>query len=86
MCILASTIGCNAMRQFKVYVDVCLNVGVKPREIREVIYQTVPYVGFSKGSRIAAEFDVTDKLREGENFLAVKVLKGFSTLRAVRTS
>jgi 4-carboxymuconolactone decarboxylase len=36
------------MRQFKVYVDVCLNVGVKPREIREVIYQTVPYVGFSK--------------------------------------
>ena len=32
MCILASTIGCNAMRQFKVYVDVCLNVGVKPRE------------------------------------------------------
>lgn len=48
MCILASTIGCNAMREFKVYVDVCLNVGVKPREIREVIYQTVPYVGFSK--------------------------------------
>lgn len=48
MCILASTIGCNAMRQFKVYVDVCLNVGIKPREIREVIYQTVPYVGFSK--------------------------------------
>ena len=31
------------------------------------------YVGFSKGSRIAAEFDVTDKLREGENLLAVKV-------------
>ena len=48
MCILASTIGCNAMREFKVYVDVCLNVGIKPREIREVIYQTVPYVGFSK--------------------------------------
>ncbi|MBQ0048103.1 MAG: carboxymuconolactone decarboxylase family protein [Prevotellaceae bacterium] len=48
MCILASTIGCNAMREFRVYVDVCLNVGVKPREIREVVYQTVPYVGFSK--------------------------------------
>ena len=48
MCILASTIGCNAMRQFKAYVDVCLNVGIKPREIREVVYQTVPYVGFSK--------------------------------------
>lgn len=48
MCILASTIGCNAMREFKVYVDACLNVGIKPREIREVIYQAVPYVGFSK--------------------------------------
>ena len=31
------------------------------------------YVGFSKGSRIAAEFDVTDRLRDGENLLAVKV-------------
>lgn len=48
MCILASTIGCNAMREFKAYVDVCLNVGIKPREVREVIYQSVPYVGFSK--------------------------------------
>lgn len=31
------------------------------------------YAGFSKGSRIAAEFDVTALLREGENLLAVKV-------------
>ena len=31
------------------------------------------YVGFSKGSRIAAEFDVTDLVRDGENLLAVKV-------------
>lgn len=31
------------------------------------------YIGFSKGSRIPAEFDVTDALREGGNLLAVKV-------------
>ncbi len=31
------------------------------------------YVGFSKGSRLAAEFDVTNILRDGENLLAVKV-------------
>ena len=31
------------------------------------------YVGFSKGSRIPAEFDVTDTLLEGENVLSVKV-------------
>ena len=30
-------------------------------------------VGFSKGSRIPAEFDVTDLICEGENLLAVKV-------------
>ena len=30
-------------------------------------------VGFSKGSRIPAEFDVTDFVKEGENVLAVKV-------------
>ena len=31
------------------------------------------YVGFSKGSRIPAEFEVTDLLKDGENLLAVKV-------------
>ncbi|MBR5618402.1 MAG: hypothetical protein IKW76_01560 [Clostridia bacterium] len=31
------------------------------------------YIGFSKGSRIPAEFDVTGVLRDGENLLAVKV-------------
>ena len=47
MCILASTIGCNAIKEFKQYVDACLNVGVKPREIREIVYQAFPYVGIS---------------------------------------
>ncbi|MCR5040579.1 MAG: DUF4981 domain-containing protein [Clostridia bacterium] len=31
------------------------------------------YIGFSKGSRIPSEFDVTDALADGENVLAVKV-------------
>lgn len=31
------------------------------------------YVGFSKGSRLSAEFDITEYLREGENILAVQV-------------
>ncbi len=33
------------------------------------------FVGFSKGSRMPAEFDVTDHLRPGENLLAVRVLQ-----------
>ncbi len=32
-------------------------------------------VGFSKGSRLPAEFDITDHLREGENVLAAKVIR-----------
>ena len=48
MCILASTIGCNAINEFRMYVDACLNVGVKPREIREIVYQAYPFVGASQ--------------------------------------
>ena len=33
------------------------------------------FVGYSQGSRLSAEFDVTDCLRSGENLLAVKVYK-----------
>lgn len=37
------------------------------------VYLNGEYVGFSKGSRIPAEFDVTALVREGENLLCVKV-------------
>lgn len=48
MCILASTIGCNSINEFRQYVDACLNVGIKPREIREILYQAYPYLGVSQ--------------------------------------
>lgn len=48
MCILASTMGCNALTEFRMYVDAALNVGVKPREVREIVYQAVPFLGFSR--------------------------------------
>ena len=37
------------------------------------VYLNGQYVGFSKGSRVPAEFDVTELIREGDNLLAVKV-------------
>ena len=37
------------------------------------VYLNGEYVGFSKGSRLPCEFDVTEKLLEGENLLCVKV-------------
>ncbi len=37
------------------------------------VYLNGEYVGFSKGSRIASEFDISNYLEDGENILTVKV-------------
>ena len=37
------------------------------------VYLNGTYVGFSKGSRLPAEYDVTELLQDGENLLCVKV-------------
>ena len=37
------------------------------------VYLNEEMIGFSKGSRLPAEFDVTDHIKSGENLLAVKV-------------
>jgi len=37
------------------------------------VYLNGVYVGFSKGSRLPSEFDVTELIRDGENLLCVKV-------------
>ena len=37
------------------------------------VYINGEFAGFSKGSRLPAEFDITDYLSEGENLIAVKV-------------
>ncbi len=33
------------------------------------------YVGMSKGSRLPSEFDITDLLNDGENFISIKVIQ-----------
>lgn len=46
--IMASAIGSQALTEYKMFVDAALNAGVTPVEIKEVLYQAVPYVGISK--------------------------------------
>lgn len=46
--IMASTIGSQALTEYKMFVNAALNVNVSPIEIKEVLYQAVPYVGISK--------------------------------------
>ena len=48
MMILGSTIACQAQGEYKMMVNAALNVGITPVEVKEILYQSVPYVGISK--------------------------------------
>jgi 4-carboxymuconolactone decarboxylase len=48
MVILASMIACQALGEYKVMLGGALNVGVTPVEVKEIVYQAVPYVGMAK--------------------------------------
>ncbi|MCD7898359.1 MAG: carboxymuconolactone decarboxylase family protein [Bacteroides sp.] len=50
MMIMASTIGSNAPAQYKKMVNAALNIGVTPVQVKEILYQAVPYTGMSKVS------------------------------------
>jgi 4-carboxymuconolactone decarboxylase len=45
---LAALIGSGALREYRVMVGAALTVGVTPVEIKEIVYQAVPYVGMGK--------------------------------------
>jgi 4-carboxymuconolactone decarboxylase len=45
---LASMIASQALREYRVMVGAALTVGVTPIEIKEIVYQAVPYVGMAK--------------------------------------
>lgn len=48
MMIMASAIGSNAVTEFKMMAHAALKEGVTPVEVKEIVYQAVPYVGMSK--------------------------------------
>lgn len=48
MMILASTIASQALSEYKIMVGAALNIGLTPIEIKEILYQSVPYVGIAK--------------------------------------
>jgi 4-carboxymuconolactone decarboxylase len=48
MVILASTLGSQALSEYRVMLGAALNVGVTPVEAKELLYQAVPYVGIAK--------------------------------------
>src|SRR5208283_4939476 len=58
MIILGSMIASQALGEYKVMLGGALNVGVTPIEVKEIVYQAVPYVG------IAKVFDFIDATNE----------------------
>ena len=48
MVILAATIATQTPKRYETFVKAALNVGVTPIEIKEILYQAVPYVGILK--------------------------------------
>ncbi len=45
---LAAIIACQAVNEYRVMLGAALNVGVTPIEAKEILYQSVPYVGMAK--------------------------------------
>jgi len=45
---LASLIACQALSEYRVMLGAALTVGVTPIEVKEIVYQAVPYVGMGK--------------------------------------
>jgi 4-carboxymuconolactone decarboxylase len=45
---LASMIACQALREYRAMLGAALTVGVTPVEVKEIVYQAVPYVGMAK--------------------------------------
>jgi 4-carboxymuconolactone decarboxylase len=45
---LAAIIACQAVSEYRVMLGTALHVGVTPVEIKEIVYQAVPYVGMAK--------------------------------------
>lgn len=45
---LAAMIASQALREYRVMVGAALSAGVTPIEIKEIVYQAVPYVGMAK--------------------------------------
>lgn len=48
MLILAAIIGSQAVNEYKIMVGATLNVGITPIEIKEILYQSVSYVGMAR--------------------------------------
>ena len=48
ICYLATLLGCQGIDEYRAILPAALNMGVKPVEVKEVVYQSVAYLGFGR--------------------------------------
>ncbi len=60
---LAALIASQALGEYRVMLGAALDVGVSPVEVKEILYQAVPYVGMGKVFELLHA--TNDVLREG---------------------
>ena len=48
MAILATLLGCQGIDEFRIMLPAALNVGLKPNEVKEIVYQAVDYLGIGR--------------------------------------
>jgi 4-carboxymuconolactone decarboxylase len=78
MVILASLIAQQTLSEYRIMLGGALNVGVTPIEVKEIVYQSVPYVGIAKA------FDFIHVTNEALESRGVKLpLEGQSTTTPV---
>ena len=50
MLTLGALIAAQGMGEYKVMLKAALNIGVKPHEAQEILYQSTPYIGMAKAA------------------------------------
>lgn len=80
MVILACTIASQTPKRYEVFVKAALNVGVTPIEIKEILYQSIPYVGVLK---VLDLLEPTNKIFE-ERGIKLPLEKQGTTTRETR--
>ena len=48
ICYLATLLGCQGIDEYRAILPAALNMGVTPVEVKEVVYQSVAYLGFGR--------------------------------------
>lgn len=51
MAILAALLGCQGVEEYRVLLPAALRAGVTPVQVKEILYQSVPYLGIGRVRR-----------------------------------